>query len=170
MNRRFYIDQLRSDADEASQINAVAQLRSAIEDDQVFTALCDAAVETPHARVREQIIAALQLRLAEAGDRFARAAGAKNSSMRRRRALVSLSLLGCRSARTRAAAMQGLDDSDHHVQYAAALSIGLFDDARFMAAAARFLERNRFVLACAGGHRMLFKAARRRSKLADAAI
>lgn len=160
MNNTIYLQQLEAPADETSQITAVKHLQTAVGDDRVFGALCTAALQSPHAKVREHIIAALQPRAAEANRWFVMEARETRDPAQRRLALVSLSLMGCRSAMAREAAIKGLNDPDQRIQYAAALNIGFFDDPQFLIEAARFLERNRFVLACTGGHRMLFNASR----------
>lgn len=158
MNIQTLLDQLKDSSNEATQINAVQELKSVLEKDCVLETLCRTAVGPVGAKVREAILAALQPTAEKANGWFVAAARDARHAARRRLALLNLSLMECRSAESREVILQGLKDPDEAIQHAAALCAGFFDDTQFLTEVERFLERNRFVLACAGVQRMIFRA------------
>lgn len=81
MNLQTLLGQLEDASDEALQINAVEQLKSILEDDRVLEALCQTAVKTVGAKVREAIIAALQPNAEKANRWFVAAAGGSAPAM-----------------------------------------------------------------------------------------
>jgi len=157
MDLNTLLAELNDQEDEAGQLAAVEALGTMAADDQVVEALCTAAVSSAAAKVRERILDALHERPQAAARLFVRAARKENEPGRRRLALVNLSLMGCDTPDAREVALQGLQDPYPDIQYAAALSAGYFDDPPFLGALARYLEANRYAVACAGIQRQIFR-------------
>lgn len=153
--------QIGNQAEEANQLDMVQKLRSHIDDRHVFDGLCNMAVSPVGAKVREAILTVLQPAADSAGRWFVRVAGLSDNKLRRRLALVNLSLMECTLPEAREVVLQGLADSDQDIQHAAVLSAGLFNDREFLAAVDLFLDRNRFVLVGTSVHYTTFKADRR---------
>jgi len=162
MKIQSVVEQLKDSTNEAVQIDAVNRLRDHLDVDYIFKVLCITSVTMISAKVREAILAALCTNADQANDWFVRAARNTNNPTSRRLALLNLSLLESRSAEARAVVLQGLKDPDPNIQHAAALCAGLFDDVAFLKEVGRFLERNRFAIACTGFQRAMFKPPSRR--------
>ncbi len=165
MNTHHLANQLGNLSDESLQIHAVEKVKTDIHDDRVLDMLCTMAVSPVHARVRETILKVLQPVADKANQWFVRAAIQSSNKNRRQLALLNLSLLECRLPEARAVVLQGLTDPDRNIQHAAALSAGYFEDPEFLDEVVRFLERNRFIIACTGLQRTIFHASRPKSGL-----
>jgi HEAT repeat protein len=131
---------------------AVNQLKGHLDDPVVITALCSTALKRIGFDLRERIIAALKPVSREANRLFTLAATRSPSAAVRKRGFINLSLMVCTTAKS--AVIQGLDDSNHEVRMAAALSIGLYHDQIFATAVERFFEKNRFRYFFAGIHEL----------------
>ena len=127
-----------------SRYQAVDQLRWHLNDPTVLRAMCSAALKEINAPLREHIVTALHPVRHEANRLFEKAAAECACAAIRERAFISLSLLGCRTARS--TVIQGLNDADHDVRMAAALNMGQYNDLGFASAVESFLEKNRFGL------------------------
>jgi len=147
MNRYSIMSNNGCRSEEAKQLRMVHELQPHVNNRQVLEGLCAMAVSPVRAKVREAILMILQPVAESANQWFARAARLSDNRLRRRLALVNLSLMECTVPEARQVVLQGLADPDHEIQRAAALSAGLFNDREFLAAVDLFLERNRFSIA-----------------------
>lgn len=161
MNRHPITNPIGHRCEEAKQLHMVHKLQSHVNDRNVLEGLCALAVSPVRAKVREAILMILQPVADSANQWFVRTAGLSDSTLRRRLALVNLSLMECTAPEARQVVLKGLADPDQGIQHAAALSAGLFNDREFLAAVDLFLERNRFILSIADDHHIALQASHR---------
>ena len=99
MNKQWLMNQVNSDSEEFSQIEAVRRLGPYIDDTEVLDSLCRAAVETDNRRVREILISTLKNNQDEVNRRFSQIAIHAENPTHRRWALINLSLMECGNAK-----------------------------------------------------------------------
>lgn len=149
MNRQSLIDPAKKNSqaptkessEGRSKIDAVCRLDPHFNDDDVLDLLVREAIDTDSRRVREAAIKTLKENPIEANRRFCRIARCSENPTDRRGALICLSLMECRNAKT--AVLQGLNDPHRSVRIAAAVHIGLYNDPDVIDAFELFFERDR---------------------------
>lgn len=171
MDTQSFRENPHCDQDEYAQLQAIDRLSSHVDDNRVFDDLCAVALCTLNPKVRNKIIKILEAQADKACHRFAQVAADTTCENTYLWALVNLSLLNCRTTESKSVICNGLNHPKFKIQKAAALSIGLFDDAAFLLEVERFMERNRLLFAKDGVRVMaskiadllnIFKAPRRR--------
>jgi len=140
MGKHTLIAALFRDIDESEKKSAVRKLQNLLTETDVVLALCLVTLQTESHELRSYIIQALKSIAETVNPYFARMAVNAQSATMRKWALVNLSLMECKNAKT--AVMSGLRDSSHLVQQAAALNIGLYRDPDFLKEVEVFFERN----------------------------
>ncbi len=143
MSKETLIATLFKDIDESKKITAVRELEGFLTETDVILALCLVTLQTESHELRSFIIQALKGIADKVNPYFAHMAVNARSATLRKWALVNLSLMECKSAKT--AVISGLRDSSSLVQHAAALNIGLYRDADFLKEVEIFFERNNAV-------------------------
>jgi hypothetical protein len=142
MNGRQLEQCLKKASTREELMAATHRIRQIASDSSVLSSLCKAAIETKHHDVREALIEILKNNAEEACKGFSDYAIQSPNANRRRWALVSLSLMECRTAKE--AVLHGLQDSERKVRVAAAMNAGLYDDKEVLAALEHFFTTNRF--------------------------
>lgn len=144
MRKQALIDALSRDRKDVQKLSVVRKLRDFLNDDDVVWALCFESIQTDLHQLRAAIIETLRSKEDMANAYFAHMAVNAKCATMRKWALVNLSLMNCRSAKS--AVINGLNDSSGKVQHAAALNIGLYRDTEFLMEVKYFFERNSSVL------------------------
>lgn len=142
MGKQNLIDALKRNRNDDQKLLAARKLKAFLNDVDVVRALCFESLQTDSHALRSAIIDILRREKDRVNPYFAHmAVNAKCVNMRKW-ALVNLSLMECKSAKT--AVISGLNDSSGTVQHAAALNIGLYHDTEFLMEVKHFFERHRF--------------------------
>ena len=123
MGKQILIDALKRDRSDAQKLTVVRKLKAFLNDVDVVRALCFESIQTDSHELRAAIIDILRRKEERANPYFAHMAVNAKSATLRMWALVNLSLMECKSAKT--AVVNGLNDASGKVQHAAALNIGL---------------------------------------------
>ena len=146
-NSIILINQLKETQEDRLMINMVQQLRPYMADRDVLTALCSVSVKSIDPQLRNEIIRAIQSNRTAAKQWFIDCALISPKSSERRWALINLSLMQCRSAKT--AVLKGLKDLSRKVRIAAAFNLGLYYDDEVIKALETYFVTGQFDVDCA---------------------
>ena len=145
MEKKNLLHLLINTSDEDAQINAARCLHKYAFDRGVLNILCTVAVEAISGKLRDALIKTLKLNPEEANRWFKNCAMNSPEPVQRRRALISLSLMECHTAKE--AVIQGLQDPHRSVRIGAALNAGLYNDKDVTKALENYFEKKPLDLA-----------------------
>jgi hypothetical protein len=144
MDLQPYFEELNGPSKTKNKIQIIHFLAPLVKDPKVMDVFCDAAISTTDHHLRTVVIDTLKENPAGASSRFSHTALHSNDPVKRKWALVNLSLMGCNDAPD--AVINGLNDAHASVRKAAAMSTGLYQDKVVNNAFERYFEMNRFGL------------------------
>jgi len=139
IEKKALLNLLINTSDEDSQIDATRRLTTYIRDRGVLYFLCTTAVEVISKKLRDALIKTLKLSSEEVNRWFENCAINSPNPAQRRRALIVLSLMECKTAKK--AVIQGLQDSNRSVRIGAALNAGLYFDKEVINALENYFEK-----------------------------
>ena len=139
MDKKKLLKILITAADEDAQIDAARLLKKYTRDHDVLNLLCATVVEAISDKLRDALIKTLKLNPEETNRWFKNCAMNSPGPAQRRRALIALSLMECKTANE--AVIQGLNDPNRSVRVGAALNAGLYYDKDVIKALENYFEK-----------------------------